>query len=159
MAPQDQDKKCNYRSSGNNMKERGVASRAQITKYCDFLLFDNRTATKFSQRHVEGFEAKTAKDFGAVKGALNFHYFQVSMAVRFLLEMLCLPAFCCQGACRTVVLSHPAVGKRASSLKDGSNRTYLVTTAQSLKSWSLFSVADLLRFKWACAERTLIYTS
>lgn len=59
MAPQDQDKKCNYRSSGNNMKERGVASRAQITKYRDFLFFDNRTATKFSQRHVEGFEAKT----------------------------------------------------------------------------------------------------
>jgi hypothetical protein len=41
------------------MKERGVASRAQITKYRDFLFFDNRTATKFSQRHVEGFEAKT----------------------------------------------------------------------------------------------------
>jgi hypothetical protein len=61
MAPQDQDKKCNYRSSGNNMKERGVASRAQITKYRDFLFFDNRTATKFSQRHVEGFEAKTVQ--------------------------------------------------------------------------------------------------
>jgi len=106
MAPQDQDKKCNYRSSGNNMKERGVASRAQVTKYRDFLPFDNRIATKFSQRHVEGFEGKAVqKNCGAVKGALYFHYFQLSIVVGYLLEMLCRPGFCCQGACRVVALS------------------------------------------------------
>jgi hypothetical protein len=93
-----------------------------------------------------------AKNFGAVKGALHFHYFQLSMVVKFFLEMLCLPGFCCQGACRIIILSNPSVSKRVSSLKNGSNRVYLVTTGSKSEFWVLFPPTDLLRAKWTCAE-------